>query len=107
MLAMEDVTMKRWLCLIGLGLGLCSAAVGCKDAVEDVDEKFDCSAICNKYKECFDKDYDVDKCRDHCEARADDPDSNDQEQTCSDCIGDMSCGGATFRCADDCIGIVP
>lgn len=29
-----------------------------------------------------------------------------QVVACDDCIDDESCGGAAFKCADQCIGIV-
>jgi hypothetical protein len=84
-----------------------AAASGCEDEVEDIDESIDCAEICEKYQDCFDDDYDVDNCQERCEDRADAQSSRDQEQSCSECIDDMSCGGATFSCAADCVGIVP
>jgi hypothetical protein len=96
-----------------IGACLCVGLVagyGCDDEnnpVEAIDESIDCAAICDKYQECFDTDYDVDECEASCDARADDPDHLDQEQVCSDCIDDLSCGDATFSCTDDCVGIVP
>lgn len=94
-----------WFCAV-LSVGL-MAATGCEDEVEDIDESIDCSQICDKYQECFDDDYDVDACQERCEDRADEQASRDQEQACSECIDDMSCGGAFTSCTDDCIGIVP
>ncbi|HKP57138.1 MAG TPA: hypothetical protein VJV78_10470 [Polyangiales bacterium] len=93
--------MKLWMCAC-LAIGLISS-VSC----EDVDETLDCNSICHRYADCFDKSYDTDKCADRCETRAEDPDSHDQEERCSDCIDGASCGGAAFSCAPDCLGIVP
>src|ERR1700755_3637174 len=102
--------MKSWM-FACMTVGLISFAnVSCDsedNPIEDIDEAKDCSDICDKYKECFDKDYDTDKCEDKCKDRADDPDHKDQEEKCSDCIDNASCGGAVFSCTDDCVGIVP
>ena len=101
--------MKYWMsaCLI---VGMLGVATSCRednDPIEQLDEALDCSSICDRYKDCFDEDYDVDKCQVRCEDRADDPDHRNQEEKCSDCIDDNSCGGSVFSCADDCLGIVP
>ena len=100
--------MKSWMCacLAASLLGIASCSED-NDPIEQADEASDCNDICEKYQECFDTDYNTDSCQDRCEARADDPDHRDQEERCSDCIDDLSCGDATFSCADDCLGIVP
>jgi len=102
--------MKSWVfaCLAAGLIGFSSSGCDSEDnPIENADEAIDCNSICDRYKDCFDKSYDTDKCADRCESRADDPDHQDQEERCSDCIDDASCGGAAFSCADDCIGIVP
>jgi hypothetical protein len=106
----EVAQMKTWMiaCLsVGL-IGFAGASCDSEDnPIENADEAIDCGSICDRYKDCFDGDYDTDKCQDRCEERADDPDHKDQEEKCSDCIDDASCGGAAFNCADECLGIVP
>ena len=61
--------MKSWVfaCLtVGL-LGIVGAGCSSEDnPIEKVDEALDCNDICDKYKQCFDKDYDVDKCQSNC-----------------------------------------
>jgi hypothetical protein len=100
--------MKSWMCAC-LAVGLLSGASCSKDnnPIEQLDEASDCKDICDRYKDCFDKGYDTDKCVDRCETRADESDHRDQEETCSNCIDDQSCGGAAFNCATECLGIVP
>ncbi|HET6340266.1 MAG TPA: hypothetical protein VFG30_43960 [Polyangiales bacterium] len=102
--------MKSWMfaCMtVGL-LGFANVSCDSEDnPIEDADEAIDCSDICGKYKDCFDSDYDTDKCESKCEDRADDPDHLDQEEKCSDCIDNASCGESVFSCATDCVGIVP
>ena len=99
--------MKSWMCAC-LAVGLISSVSCGEDSpIESFDEASDCAAICDRYQECFDNDYDADECADRCEERADDPDHRNQEERCSDCIEDASCGGAAFGCATQCVGIVP
>jgi hypothetical protein len=73
--------------------------VGCGD----VEQAFDCNSVCNKYQSCFNKDYDVGKCRDKCRDKI----SKDKADSCESCINDKSCASATFSCATECAGIVP
>jgi hypothetical protein len=88
-----------------LGLGAIALAPG---ACDSVDAAFDCQAVCSKYKDCYNKDYDVGKCRDSCRAGADADDVKRRKaDACEACISGMSCVGATFNCAQDCGGIVP
>jgi hypothetical protein len=102
--------MKSWVfaCLtVGL-LGFATAS--CSDdnnPIEEASEAIDCNSICDRFKDCFDKDYDTDNCESNCRKRADDPNHTDQEEKCSTCVDKASCGGAVFSCADDCAGIVP
>ena len=76
-------------------------ATGCDEA----DQAIDCNQICNRYKDCFDKDYDVGACVDRCEPMLDsDPNGADD---CEDCIDDRSCASSVFSCAAECGQIVP
>ncbi len=95
-----------------LSLGLTFALAlfgfaGCS-AADEVSDSIDCSSVCHRYSDCFDADYDTDGCSDRCESDA----SNNEDRQrrlhlCDDCINERSCTGATFNCADDCVGIVP
>ncbi len=78
-----------------------SMSVSCANAV-------DCDAICNRYKDCFDGDYDVDACTSRCRTNSkNDSDYSHTVDVCSACIDDQSCSSATFSCAGDCGDVVP
>ena len=64
-------------------------------------------AICDRYKTCFDADYDVSSCEDRCRDDADTEGYATKADNCSKCIDDKSCTSATFTCVADCAGIVP
>ncbi|MFT3696679.1 MAG: hypothetical protein QM831_26295 [Kofleriaceae bacterium] len=85
-------------------LFVCLAGMGCSE----VKNAYDCAHICNRYQECFDDSYDVDKCESDCKANANSDDTYaDKASSCQSCEDDNSCAGAAFNCADECIGIVP
>jgi hypothetical protein len=97
----------RLIGIAGFGIVLCLSAFGCS-AADKVQNKISCSDVCNRYKDCFNKDYDVDACTSRCETNANN--SEDKDRTldmCNTCIGDRSCASSVFNCADDCGGIVP
>ncbi len=75
-------------------------------ACSSVDEAYDCNQICNKYKDCFDANYDASECASDCRASADDDSYAAKAEDCESCIDDRSCAG-TFACAGECAGIVP
>lgn len=86
-----------------LAFALLAFPAGCSDVVE----AYDCNAICSRYSECFDKDYDVSACTSNCRDKADESqDYADKASACESCIDDKSCSGA-FGCASECLGIVP
>ena len=96
---------------LGLSLAIAVAPfglVGCSDTVDDVSNHIDCHQVCQRYADCFKSDYDVDGCTDKCKDSADDDAARERKlEMCDSCIEDRSCGEATFKCADDCLGIVP
>ena len=58
--------------------------------------------ICDRYKDCWNKDFDSGKCRSDCRAKADnDTGFEAKVDMCAACIEDKSCGG-TFSCVADC-----
>jgi hypothetical protein len=80
------------------------AIAGCSDA----DTTIDCNAICNRYKDCFDANYNADSCATECQNDAkDDRDFRDKADACHNCIDDRSCGGTVFSCTTECVGVVP
>jgi hypothetical protein len=95
------------LSLIGVGglfAGLATSTVGCDAA----DEIFDCQAVCSRYRDCYDANYDVGKCRSNCRAASDNDSSvRSKADQCEACIGDKSCISATFACGASCGAIVP
>ena len=81
-------------------------AGACSDAVEDVDQFTDCMDICNRYADCIDSDYDVDKCEDRCEDKDFNNDNNIVDK-CENCLDDKSCTNSVFACTTECASIVP
>lgn len=84
--------------IIALSIFTLPMFLGCSN----VAERIDCSKVCNRYQECFDSDYDVDKCVDEC---SNDDDVNEADQ-CEACIDGASCT-ESFACVSECAGIVP
>lgn len=74
---------------------------------DSVDTAIDCNKICNRYKDCFDAAYDTGACVDRCKTNADDRDYSDKVNGCEACIDDRSCSDATFKCATQCVSVVP
>jgi hypothetical protein len=90
--------------LFSLPFAFAISSAGC----DSVDRIYDCSSICNKYKDCADADYDVSACASECREKAADSESfEDKADDCQACVDDRSCVGAAFNCASECIGIVP
>jgi len=75
---------------------------GCS-AASDVSNKFSCHDVCQRYADCFNKDYDVDSCASKCESDADNSgDKQNKLDDCHDCIGDKSCVGDFASCSGSC-----
>jgi hypothetical protein len=71
------------------------------------DRAFDCQTVCNRWKECFDQNYNVAKCRDTCRAKAaNDAQYEAKADACEMCIGDRSCVGSAVSCGASCAEIV-
>lgn len=79
---------------------------GCA-VVQKVDNAFDCGAICDKYKACFNGDYDTGVCAARCREKSDDADFRRKADVCNACITERSCTSATFNCATSCASVVP
>jgi hypothetical protein len=91
-------------CLVLASVGAVSGGSGCAE----VKNAYDCNHICNRYKDCFDANYDVGACEDRCKTHANnDTAYANKAEACQTCEDDASCAGAAFGCAGDCIGIVP
>jgi hypothetical protein len=97
--------MTRYLVLSSLALAW---AVSACDATDSVTNRITCGDVCERYRDCFDEDYDVDGCTDRCEnAATANEDRARRLEICDACIDDRSCTEATFNCSADCAGIVP
>lgn len=91
------------LCAIGSAMSLWA----CEETVDELDASFDCAAICERYRDCFDSDYDAQLCTQECKGKADnDEEFQNKADNCEVCIDNRSCT-ESFGCVDECIGIVP
>lgn len=98
----------RLVCAGFAALFMAFGAAGCSDTIEGISNKIDCKDVCKRYADCFDADYDVEGCTDKCEDSADSSEVRETKlEHCDDCLDSHSCTGATFSCADECVGIVP
>ena len=90
-------------------IGLALVTAGCSsDAVNSVTNHFTCKDVCQSYADCFDSGYDVDGCKDKCEGKAGDSDSQqDKLDECHACIDDKSCVADVATCSGSCSAFVP
>ena len=100
--------MKLFSCatLIAAALGI----YGCASdgPLNTIKSKITCHDVCQRYADCYDKNYDVSGCTDKCTNDATATSQKEDElNTCNDCIGPKSCTSATFNCATDCAQFVP
>jgi hypothetical protein len=73
-----------------------------------IDAAFDCQAVCERYRDCYNSSYDVGGCESRCRSNAaNDPNAQQEADACDACIGDKSCASATFNCGTTCGTIVP
>ena len=74
---------------------------------DTAENALDCNAICDKYKECWNKDYDESRCRTNCRDKANSDNTFEAKvDMCAACVEDKSCAG-TFGCVTECAPIVP
>ena len=88
--------------LFTLTVAFAATGSGCQDA----ENAYNCDQICDRYKDCFDQNYDAEACQTRCEEKADDSGFADKAESCEACVDDKSCTGS-FVCVDECVGIVP
>jgi hypothetical protein len=95
---------------LGIALAVAvGAALGCSNPVDEIDEAVDCANICDRYRDCYDSDYDTAACRDRCgglvdASRGGDPHAADD---CDACLDNRACVEAAFTCGIECRGIIP
>lgn len=98
--------MTRYLVLSAVALACVASA--CGDATDPISNRITCGDVCERYRDCFDEDYDVEGCTDRCENDATDDEEKEAElEECSACIDDESCTGAVFECTTECAAFVP
>lgn len=73
-----------------------------------IDTAVDCHAICQRYGDCYDSQYNISACETQCRSHSsDDSDYRRIADTCHACITNRDCTAATFSCATECISVVP
>ena len=103
------LSMKKKAAVLFLGAALAGiiafmGASGC----DETQNAWNCSDLCNRYQDCFDKSYDVSGCSSRCQTLANNNQIQDERaNACQNCMNQNSCNMATpFNCPD-CVGIVP
>ena len=95
---------KIWIVTASVMTAGALTTIGC----DHIKNEIDCSGICQRYSDCYDKSYDVDSCTTKCKDNANsDANFMSKADDCDSCLGDKSCASATFNCATECVGIVP
>jgi hypothetical protein len=81
---------------------------GCTDPIHEIDQSVDCNDVCNRYRSCYDQNYDVAACRNRCEGFVDgDGGNSDRADQCDMCLDARSCTTIAFSCQTQCAGILP
>jgi hypothetical protein len=93
--------------LTTLGFLALTAGLGaCANPVDEIDEEFDCNNLCNRYRDCYDANYDTGACRNRCQGVVDGSDPN-RADACDACLDPRSCLEAAFSCSTECRDILP
>ena len=82
-------------------------ACGNDDPLSEIDEAANCNSVCDRYRDCFDSNYDTETCYDHCQMVVDGSGDPHAADNCEACIDDMSCAGGVFNCSTECGALVP
>lgn len=81
---------------------------GCGEAADDIANTYNCARVCDRYRDCFDSDYDAQTCAENCENKADDDtEYANTVNSCEACIDSRSCSETLFPCASECSSVVP
>lgn len=83
-----------------------AALSGCVNPIDEIDEEFDCANLCERYRDCFDAQYEVQTCRQRCQGVVDGV-APGRADRCDSCLDPRSCIGAAFGCGEDCQGLLP
>jgi len=101
--------MKKKVVVMIMGAALAAivsfvGAGGC----DETQNAFNCSDLCNRYQDCFDKNYDANACSIRCQDSANDSQNFDERaNSCQNCLNENSCAQATTFNCPSCVGIVP
>ena len=84
-------------------LALSLTGVACS-AADPITNKWDCHAVCQRYADCVNSNYDVNACKDRCESDASNSDAKQNKlDDCHDCIGENdSCVDDIANCSSSC-----
>ena len=100
---MTNAPLRRLGSLFALALFTCAGA-----ACSDIDNAADCNKICDRYRSCFDSNYNTTACYNRCQSAGTSSDKARRRiDTCSACINGLSCTGAAFTCGAQCSTVVP
>jgi hypothetical protein len=96
---------RRWLTLLALGFGV-GVTAGMLPACHT--DAVDCGAVCSRYRDCVDQNYDVGACQSRCEGKAGkDRDFDDALTHCESCTEGRTCSETVGNCIPACVGVVP
>jgi hypothetical protein len=102
-------SMKKKAAVLFVGAALVAivslvGAGGC----DETQNAWNCSDLCNRYRDCFDNNYDVNACNSRCQNLANNNQIIDERaNACQNCMNQNSCAMATTFNCPDCVGIVP
>ena len=75
---------------------------------EQTQNAFNCSDLCNRYRDCFNQAYDVTSCEDRCRNVADSSSVNhDMANSCQNCLNGSSCAATAALSCPSCGSYVP
>jgi len=101
------IMMKKFsVMIVGVALAAVVSFVGA-GGCDETQNAFNCSDLCNRYRDCFDHNYNTSACSSRCQDLANNSQNFDERaNSCQNCMNDNSCAAATFNCPV-CAGIVP
>ena len=104
--SLESMKKKLATAFLGAALAATVSFVGA-GGCDSTQNAFNCSDLCNRYRDCFDHSYDVGACSSRCQSNANSNQNFDERaNSCQNCLNENSCAGAALSCPS-CAGIVP
>jgi hypothetical protein len=97
---------KTSVMVVGAALAAIVSFVGA-GGCDETQNAYNCSDLCNRYRDCFDQTYDTSACSSRCQTQANNSQNFDERaNSCQNCLNENSCAGAALTCPS-CAGIVP